>query len=58
MSRWLSGFRYAIDLSSPVYLLVLFGGAGLVALAIAWGTIAGHAVRVARASPGRALRCE
>ena len=58
MSRWLSGFRYAIDLTSPVYLLLLFGGAGLIALAIAWGTIAGHAYRVARASPGRALRCE
>jgi putative ABC transport system permease protein len=58
MSRWLSGFRYAIELTSPITLLVVFGGAGLLALAIAWSTIAGHAYRVARASPGRALRCE
>ena len=41
MNRWLSGFRYAIDLTSPLVLLGLFGGAGLVALAIAWSTVAG-----------------
>ena len=58
MNRWLSGFRYAIDLTSPLVLLGLFGGAGLVALAIAWSTVAGHATRVARSSPIHALRCE
>jgi len=58
MSRWLAGFRYAIDLTAPLILLGLFGGAGLVALAIAWTTVAGHATRVARSSPIHALRCE
>jgi putative ABC transport system permease protein len=56
MRRWLAGFRYAIDLSSPVLLIGMFGGAGVVALAIAWLTTAGHAYKVARANPGGALR--
>jgi putative ABC transport system permease protein len=58
MNRWLTGFRYAIDLTSPLVLVGVFGGAGLVALAIAWTTVAGHATRVARSSPIHALRCE
>lgn len=58
MRHWLAGFRYAIDLTSPLVLLGLFGGAGLVGVAIAWSTVAGHATRVARASPIHALRCE
>jgi putative ABC transport system permease protein len=58
MSRWLDGFRYAIDLTAPLVLFAVFGGAGLLALAIAWGTVAGHAAGVARANPIRALRCE
>jgi putative ABC transport system permease protein len=58
MSKWLAGFRYAIDLTSPPVLLGIFGGASLVALAIAWLTTAGHAFKVARANPGRALRVE
>lgn len=58
MSRWLGGFRYAIDLTSPLVLAGVFGGAALVAVAIAWATVAGHASRVARASPIHALRCE
>jgi putative ABC transport system permease protein len=58
MQRWLAGFRYAIGLTQPRYLIGIFGGAGLLALAIAWLTIAGQAYKVARASPGRALRCE
>ena len=58
MSRWLSGFRYAIDLASPRYLLPIFGGAALLALAVAWLTTAGHAYKVARANPGKALRVE
>lgn len=58
MSKWLSGFRYAIDLTAPLTLIGLFGGAGLIAVAIAWSTVAGHAARVARSSPIHALRCE
>ena len=58
MHRWLAGFRYAIQLSSPLVLVGLFGGASLLALAIAWLTVAGHAYRVARANPGQALRCD
>lgn len=37
---------------------VLFLGVGLVALAFAAFTVAGHALRVARANPVHALRCE
>lgn len=58
MHRWLAGFRDAIDLTSPLYLIGIFGGAAVLALGIAWITTAGHAYRVARASPGRALRVE
>jgi putative ABC transport system permease protein len=58
MSEWLGRFQYAIDLTSPAVLLGIFGGAALVALAIAWLTTAGHAYKVARANPGRALRVE
>ena len=36
----------------------LFVGAGLLALIVAAGTIAGHAFRVARANPVHALRYE
>lgn len=58
MRRWLAGFQHAIDLTSPAVLLGIFGGAALLALTIAWLTTAGHAVRVARANPARALRVE
>jgi putative ABC transport system permease protein len=58
MKKWLAGFKYAIELTDPRYLLGIFGGAALLALAIAWLTIAGHAYKVARANPGRALRVE
>ncbi|HEX4270464.1 MAG TPA: ABC transporter permease [Rhizomicrobium sp.] len=50
---WLNGFAYRISLS-PLY----FVGVGLAALAIAWITILGHALRVARANPIHALRYE
>jgi putative ABC transport system permease protein len=50
---WLRGFAYRIELN-PLY----FIGAGLAALAIAWLTILGHALRVARANPIGALRYE
>ena len=58
MQKWLAGFKYRIELSDPRFLLGIFGGAALLALSIAWLTIAGHAYRVARANPGRALRVE
>jgi len=58
MRKWLSGFRYAISLTDPRFLLGIFGGAALLALAIAWLTIAGQAYKVARSNPGRALRVE
>jgi putative ABC transport system permease protein len=58
MQRWLGGFRYAISLTDPRVLLGIFGGAALLALVIAWLTTAGHAYRVARANPSRALRVE
>jgi putative ABC transport system permease protein len=58
MHKWLAGFQYKISLTDPFVLGGIFGGAALVALAIAWLTTAGHAYRVARANPGRALRVE
>jgi putative ABC transport system permease protein len=50
---WLNGFAYRISLN-PFY----FVGVGVIALAIAWLTILGHALRVARANPIHALRYE
>ena len=50
---WLNGFAYRITLS-PLY----FVGVGMIALMIAWATILGHALRVARANPIHALRYE
>jgi putative ABC transport system permease protein len=53
MRDWLNTFDARIDLGPGPFLL-----AGLLALAIAIGTIAGHALRVARANPIHALRYE
>jgi putative ABC transport system permease protein len=53
MRDWLNGFDARIDLGPTPFLL-----AGLLALLIAIGTIAGHALRVARANPILALRYE
>jgi putative ABC transport system permease protein len=50
---WLETYAYRIALS-PLY----FVAAGAVALAIAWATVLGHALRVARANPVHALRYE
>ena len=55
MSDWLQGFEYRID---AVWIYGLCAIAGFVALIIAWGTVAGHAVRVARSKPIEALRYE
>ena len=53
LDRWLTGYAYRIDLN-PVY----FIAAGVLALVIAWLTVIGHALRVARANPVDALRYE
>ena len=53
LQGWLQTFAYRISLN-PLY----FIGAGLIAMAIAWATIAGHAYAVARANPIKALRYE
>jgi putative ABC transport system permease protein len=53
MRDWLNTFDLRIDLG-----LTPFALAGLLALGIAVGTIAGHAIRVARTNPIHALRYE
>jgi putative ABC transport system permease protein len=53
MRNWLNGFDARIDLGPMPFVL-----ASLLALAIAIGTIAGHAIKVARANPIHALRYE
>jgi putative ABC transport system permease protein len=53
MRDWLNGFDVRIPLTPGPFLL-----AGLLALAIAVGTVAGHALRVARLNPIHALRYE
>ncbi len=53
MRDWLNGFDARIDLGPGPFLL-----AGLLALAIAVGTIAAHSFRVARTNPIHALRYE
>jgi putative ABC transport system permease protein len=53
MRDWLNKFDARIDLSPTPFVL-----AAAIALAIAIGTIAGHAFRVARANPIHALRYE
>ena len=53
MRDWLNSFDTRIALGPTPFLL-----AGFIALAIAIGTIAGHALKVARANPIHALRYE
>jgi putative ABC transport system permease protein len=53
MRNWLNGFDARIDLGPTPFLL-----ASLLALVIAVGTIASHAIKVARANPILALRYE
>ncbi|HEU0098990.1 MAG TPA: ABC transporter permease [Allosphingosinicella sp.] len=53
MRNWLNGFDARIPLGPTPFLL-----AAVLALAIAIGTIAGHALRVARSNPIHALRYE
>ena len=53
LHNWLESYAYRIPLS-PLY----FIAAGAVALVIAWATVIGHSLAVARANPIRALRYE
>jgi putative ABC transport system permease protein len=53
LSNWLDRFAFHIELS-PVY----FIAAGLIALFIAWATIASQSIRAARANPVNSLKSE
>lgn len=55
MSGWLESFVYRLD---NIYIFGLCILAGIVALLIAWGTVAGNAIRVAKTNPIKALRYE
>jgi len=46
---------FADRISSPIPILLV---SGLIAVLLAWGTIAGHAIRIARSNPILALRYE
>ena len=52
-STYLNFFADRITMTVPVLLV-----AGLAAVVLAWGTVAGHAIRIARANPVHALRYE
>jgi len=52
-STYLNFFADRIDTTIPVLLI-----AGAIAVVLAWGTVAGHAIRIARANPIYALRYE
>ena len=53
MREWLTRFNYRIDLDLMPFML-----AAILALAVAWITVGGQALRVARAKPVYALRYE
>jgi len=53
LSRWLEGFVDRIGLTPWPFL-----AAGMLVLGVAWATIIGHTLRVARGSPIKALRYE
>jgi putative ABC transport system permease protein len=55
MGEWLQSFEYRIDLLAHLHIFVM---AGVLALAIAWGTVGSQAYRVARTKPVHALRYE
>ena len=56
MADWLQVFQYRIDLA--VWGPILCLSAAAISLAIAWSTVVGHAVMVAKTNPIRALRYE
>jgi putative ABC transport system permease protein len=53
MRNWLEGFVYRIDLT-----VLPFIAAALAVLVVAWATVVGHTLRVARTNPVHALRYE
>ncbi|MEZ5758519.1 MAG: ABC transporter permease [Emcibacteraceae bacterium] len=55
MSIWLEGFAYRIE---SIFILGFCAISGIAALMIAWITVAGNSMRVARANPIKALRYE
>ena len=56
VNEWLTGFEFRIDLL-PWFVSVT-AAAAVITVALAWGTVATHAVRVARTNPMFALRYE
>ena len=50
---YLNYFAGSIDTAIPILIV-----AGAIAVIMAWGTVAGHAIRIARANPILALRYE
>ena len=52
-STYLNFFADRIGMTIPILLI-----AGLVAVLLAWGTVAAHAIRIARSNPVLALRYE
>jgi putative ABC transport system permease protein len=56
ISEWIEGFSYRIDLAPYFVGVALL--AVILTLGIAWATVAGHAFKVARTNPIRALRYE
>lgn len=55
MTQWLESFAYRIENYSIIGFCLI---AGFAALFIAWGTVAGNSIRVARTNPIKALRYE
>ena len=55
MNNWLENFVYRIEVFFIVGFCLI---AGIAALIIAWGTVAGNSIRVAKANPINALRYE
>jgi putative ABC transport system permease protein len=51
MENWLNSFAYRIDMDLAYFLF-----SGIVTLVIAWSVVAGHAIKVARSNPIKALR--
>ena len=55
MQSWLERFPYRFN---PFFMIPICLGSGLIALAIAWFTVAGNTKRVAKSNPVHALRYE
>jgi len=53
LDLWLSNFAFKIPLG-----LEYFAGAGLVALVVAWVTVASQAIKASKVNPVRCLRSE